>query len=189
MKSPWDIIGRFVSGLKPAQQTSTPLTNDGMPSYGQQSEVERKLLPSYSPDGALQNNDVVQRGGSIEVEKKDNVPSTLMRAVEPVALAPAPAKSADPAYEARNSRPSAQSEKRRQTQRSRREPLFADPVLKTRGAGLPSRQPSDEQQATGFAVDVMAVEVDIRALRRELAQKLKQQNAQLREMLERFGRT
>jgi hypothetical protein len=188
MKSPWNIIGRLIAGRKPIEETALPVSTDGAPSSGHQSVIDPKPLSPH-PDEQLANRGAAHRSGSIDEQPNDATASPLMRAKEPAAPVPdlsAFGKIAGPADEVMNGRRPAGKTSQRQTRRLRRMRLSAASVVKASVDDVSISGSGDEQRTPEFTADVVAVEADVRALRRQLAQKLTVQNAQLRQMLKRF---
>jgi hypothetical protein len=189
MKLPWNIIGRLIAGRKPIEETALPVSTDGAPSSGHQSAIDPKSVSPH-PDEQLANRGAAHRPGSIDEQPNDATASPLMLAEEPVAPAPDPSaigKIEDPADEVMSDRRPAGMTSQFQPRRPRRMRLSAASVVKASVDDVSLSGSGDEQRALEFTADIVAVEGDVRALRRQLAQKLTVQNAQLRQMLERFG--
>lgn len=189
MKSPWKFIGRLLSRRQSKEAAPETVEDPGRASSDIAAEREPSDQPTPSDHSA--RGDLVPEGGTEAYSLSADAPNKVSQhaiddengASEPTA-GQAPDEVAPNAVVSSQANQATGSIPKRQTRRKR--------VLATKPMGGEESAPSAverqvEQERPAFEREVATVEADLRALRRQLAEKLKQQNAQLRKMLERFG--
>ncbi|AOF93525.1 hypothetical protein [Sinorhizobium sp. RAC02] len=180
MKSPWKMIGQLVFRRRSPEEAQE--LADGQ-------ETSSSSSAPVQPFLELKRENVTHADETILADAKadDGISLANLDAIDRVAT--------------RSSKRSNQG----LAQKSKREPEAAiastPPVTRPRRGKKPAptepvnqeveaaadRQTSTRPSGANIHAEVAGVDVEIRALTRQLAEKLKQQNAQLHKMLERFG--
>ncbi|WP_081160144.1 hypothetical protein [Ensifer aridi] len=198
MKSPWKFLVQLSSGRRPAKVQENSIAHDADPE-GLESEAENKsALPSDNPTEASSTPDQDADGQINQVmlsDKPTSHPNLTQEISQPIdiqeAETPAPNETNHSGTEGKASAPKSEKSEKLQgkPQTTRREPpkrartqVVARSAVATNEAQ--SVQPSSSRDP--FFNEVAILDEEIKKLRQLLAQKLYEQNVQLKKMLERF---
>lgn len=196
MKSPWKFIGNLISRGRPAEPDDSAPSDmpeaaaEGRPNLPQQSAelvappVEAELKPPANDSPPVRES---------ELAPAERSPDSL--ALTDTARMDGPAEKPAPVRQGRARTGAGKASKRNETikvvatrpKRTGRakSPPAAAGVEKREAGNTQIKRPAQVQD--GFHADVENMEIEVQRLRRQLAQALIVQNAQLRKLLERFG--
>jgi hypothetical protein len=190
MKSPWRIIGKLFPGRSGPQVVQDPVDNDAARSAALAQEAPTETQSSQIPANPFVEPPAFET--DVETAKAQKAGGDIS---EPVSIADDPVKTvpatkSQSVHARKGSKPIvgdakskiAEVSSRRETQVSR---ATSTPVPKKARISADNRTQLIRPLDT-FEAEVIDVDADVRALARQLAEKLRQQNVQLRGMLERF---
>ena len=179
MKSPWKLIGQLISGRRSPDAAQARAEND----------ANHSELPANAPLSVEVSPTSVEQ--LVESPKAEEVvvPEAATRALEPTrVISPDKPRRVKAGRARKTAITGAESKAIEQATRQNARKKRPSGNSGMQSASVSSEnQPLLQRQSDSFEAEVMDVDAQVRALSRQLAEKLKQQNAQLCKMLERFG--
>ena len=177
MRGPWKVIGKLFSGRREAQKADDRIDGDD-PSLPPAQHDPIEHLPAQdelSAETPSADADAKEANGQEDRAGRDRSQASLRPTKSRRARTNRPVAS-----KANDTRSGVVAPSDRRTISSSTKPAASKPALPKR-AQKPPVEPRKE-----FASQVADLDEEVRVLARQLAEKLEQQNAQLRSMLERF---
>lgn len=191
MKSPWRLIGKLFPGRSGPRAAYGPADAGADSSPATAQEAPKETEPSqisvgpFAEPPALQTTvetaEVSKAGG--DISEPVSIAVDTVKAVPAAKSRPVRARKQLKAIVADTASKAAEGGSRRETQAGR---ASSTPAPKKARVSADARTRPIQPLAT-FEAEVTGVDADVRVLTRQLAEKLREQNIQLRKMLERFG--